>query len=247
LKLLRFLPIAAAAVLAGCAVQSGTSNITTDQADAILAELRDIKRLLVEQRPKAPEAETAAPAKVRLNDVAPNAIGAANAPVTLIEFTDYECPFCRRFHERTWPELKAKYVATGKVRFVVRDMPLAFHSQALPAAIAARCAGEQGHFAAVFDALIATPELSATAVRAIVARAGVAAAPFERCVAGPAVHQAIDVDTAEAERLGINGTPGFVIAQRSGTQLEGVVVVGAQPLSAFTSRLDALLGAPRAN
>lgn len=239
--------LAAAAVLAGCAAQPAGGGISADRADAILAELRDIKRLIAEQRPKTPEAEAAAQAKVRLADVAPNVIGAATAAVTLIEFTDYECPFCRRFHEHTWPELRAKYVATGKVRFVVRDMPLAFHSQALPAAVAARCAGEQGRFAAVFDALIAAPELSATAVRAIVARAGVAAAPFERCVAGPAVHQAIELDTAEAERLGINGTPGFVIAQRSGSQLEGVVVVGAQPLSAFTSRLDALLGAPRAN
>lgn len=249
MKPLRLLPLAAAALLAGCAVQSGGGGMTADQADAILAELKDIKRLLVEQRPKAPEPEAAAAAapKVRLEDGAPNVIGAADAPVTLIEFTDYQCPFCKRFHERTWPELKAKYVDTGKVRFVVRDMPLPFHSQALPAAIAARCAGEQGHFAAVFDALFAAPQLSAEAIRGIVARAGVAGPAYEQCTAKPAVRQAIDADSAEAERLGINGTPGFVIAQRSGGKLEGVLVVGAQPTDVFTSRLDALLGAPRPN
>ena len=247
MKPLRFVVLAAAAVLGGCAAQSGTSAMTSDQAEAILAELRDVKRLLLEQRAKAPEAEAGAPAKVRLDDVAAGVIGRADAPVTLIEFTDYECPFCKRFHERTWPELKAKYVDTGKVRFVVRDLPLAFHSQALPAAIAARCAGEQGHFAAVFDALIAVPELSTAAISGAVARAGVDRAAYQRCTAGPAVRQAIDADTAEAERLGINGTPGFVIAQRSGGKLEGALVVGAQPTSVFTSRLDALLAAPHAN
>jgi protein-disulfide isomerase len=245
LKLLRLLPLAAATALAACAAQPGPDGVNASQADAILAELRDIKRLLVEQRSKAPEA--AATAKVRLDDVAPNTIGRADAPVTLIEFTDYQCPFCKRFHERTWPELKAKYVDTGKVRFVVRDMPLSFHSEALPAAIAARCAGAQGRFPAVFDALIAAPELSAVAIRGIVARAGVVAGAFERCTSAPAVRQAIDADGAEAERLGINGTPGFVIAQRSGGQLEGALVVGAQPTSVFTSRLDTLLAAPQPN
>jgi protein-disulfide isomerase len=247
LKPLRLLPLAAAAVLAACAAQPGPGAVSTSQADAILAELRDIKRLLVEQRAKASEPEVAAAAKVRLDDVAPNTIGRADAPVTLIEFTDYQCPFCKRFHERSWPELKAKYVDTGKVRFVVRDMPLSFHSEALPAAIAARCAGAQGRFAAVFDALIAAPDLSTAAIRGIVARAGVVAGAFERCAAAPQVRQAIDTDSAEAERLGINGTPGFVIAQRSGGQLEGALVVGAQPTGVFTSRLDALLAAPHPN
>jgi protein-disulfide isomerase len=167
--------------------------------------------------------------------------------VTLVEFTDYQCPFCKRFRERSWPELKAKYVDTGKVRLVVRNLPLSFHSQALPAAIAARCAGEQGRFAAVSDALFAAPQLSAESIRAIVAAAGVAAPAFERCTANAAIRQGIDADTAEAERLGINGTPGFVVAQKTGGKLEGTLIVGAQPTSVFSARLDALLGAPPVN
>jgi protein-disulfide isomerase len=248
LILLRLAPLAVAVLLASCAVQPPAGGMTADQADAILAELKDIKRMLIEQRPKPAEAEApGAPAKVRLDDVAPNVLGSAGAPVTLIEFTDYQCPFCKRFHERSWPEIKAKYVDTGKVRFVVRDMPLSFHSEALPAAIAARCAGEQGRFAVVFEALFAAPQLTSESIHAIVASAGVAGPAYERCVAGAAVHQAIDTDSAEAERLGINGTPGFVIAQKSGGQLEGSLLVGAQPTSAFTARLDALLAAPRHN
>jgi len=248
LNVLRLAPLAAAVLLAGCVAQPPAAAMTSDQADAILAELKDIKRLLVEQRPKPAEADApGAVAKVRLDDVEPDAIGAAGAPVTLVEFTDYQCPFCKRFRERSWPELKAKYVDTGKVRLVVRNLPLSFHSQALPAAIAARCAGEQGHFAAVSDALFAAPQLSAESIHAIVAAAGVAAPAFERCAANAAIRQGIDADTAEAERLGINGTPGFVVAQKIGGTLEGTLSVGAQPTSGFSARLDALLGAPQGN
>lgn len=247
MKRLRLLPLAALALLAGCATPQATGAISSDQADAILAELKDIKRMLVEQRAKPSETEAAALAKVQLDDRTTDVIGSATAPVTMVEFTDYQCPFCKRFRERTWPELKAKYVDTGKVRVVVRDLPLSFHSEALPAAIAARCAGAQGRFEPVFEALFAAPELSATAIRAVIARAGVAGPAFENCAHGPAVRQAIDADTAEAERLAINGTPGFVIAERVGGRLEGTLIVGAQPTSVFTSRLDALLAAPRGN
>ena len=94
------LPLAAALLLAGCATPSAPGAMTSDQADAILAELRDIKRMLAEQHAKPSEPEPAA-GKVQLDDVARNVIGSADAPVTLIEFTDYQCPFCKRFHERS--------------------------------------------------------------------------------------------------------------------------------------------------
>ena len=71
-------------------------------------------------------------------------LGREDAPLTLIEFTDYECPFCGRFHADAFVDLKKNYIDTGKVRFVSRDLPLSFHSNALGAAEGARCAGEQG-------------------------------------------------------------------------------------------------------
>ncbi len=246
LKTLHFLPLLAV-LLGGCAGQPGAGGISAEQGDQILAELKDIKRLLAEQRPKVADADPAAPPKVVLDDIAPNVLGAADAPVTMIEFTDYQCPFCKRFHERTWPELKRRYVDTGKVRFVVRDLPLSFHSEALPAAIAARCAGQQGRFAVVFEALFAAPELSAQVIQLIVKGAGVDAAAYDRCTKNPVVQLGINNDSAEAERLAINGTPGFVIAQKVGGKLEGTLVVGAQATSVFTARLDALLGAARPN
>ena len=221
------------------------------QGEEILRELREIKQLLLEQRGKATEtasapAAPAAPGTVSLDAAPHDSVGQLSAPITLVEYTDYQCPFCKRFHERTWPELKKRYVDTGKVRFEVRDMPLQFHEQALPAAIAARCAGRQGKFWPVFETLLASPEaLTAEGPRRAALAAGVAAPAFEACLRDPTVRNAIEADVQDAERIGVDGTPGFVIAQRRGDKLEGTLLLGAQSASVFAKRLDALLAAPR--
>ncbi len=82
------------------------------------------------------------------------AIGQENAPLTMVEFTDYQCPFCRRFESETFAQLKKNYIDTGKVRFVSRDLPLEFHPNAPRAAIAVRCAGEQHKFWEMHDAIM---------------------------------------------------------------------------------------------
>jgi protein-disulfide isomerase len=74
------------------------------------------------------------------------ALGRAGAPLTMVEFTDYQCPYCRRFQAEVWPQLKREYIDTGKLRYIARDLPLQFHASAAPAAEAAHCAGEQGKF-----------------------------------------------------------------------------------------------------
>ena len=232
--------------LAGCATPGAAAGITREQADAILVELRDLhKELLAQRANPAPAAEAQAPATVRLADVGTQVLGAANAAVTVVEFTDYQCPFCKRFHDRTWPEIRKNYVDTGKVRFVVRDLPLPFHEHAMPAAIAARCANEQGKYWPARELLFGSQEtLTAEAVRKAMVSIGVAAAAFDECARRPDWQQSIQVDVAEADRIGINGTPGFVIARRSGGQLEGALVLGAQPYSVFAARIDALLAQP---
>ena len=81
------------------------------------------------------------------------ALGDPSAPLTIVEFSDFECSYCRRFHEKVMPKLRHKYIATGLVRFVHKDLPLPFHPHALPAAAAARCAGEQNRYWETYDAL----------------------------------------------------------------------------------------------
>src|SRR5437773_2432263 len=111
---------------------------------AILDELKAIRQLL-EHLPAVPAPRTrpAADERVKMPVAPAHAMGREDAPVTLVEFTDVECPFCRQFHLTTFAELKENYVDTGKVRFVSRDLPLDVHRNALKAAHASRCAGAQ--------------------------------------------------------------------------------------------------------
>jgi protein-disulfide isomerase len=235
--------VLATAVLAGCAVTSGVENGATQaQADAILAELRDIKRLLAEQ-PRAPRAE-AAPKTVRVRADAGPVLGEAGAPVTIVEYTDYQCPFCKRHHDGTYAQLKKNYVDTGKVRYVIRDLPLSFHAQARPAAVAANCAAEQGRFWQAHDALFAKQaELSPETIRAAALAAGADVKRFDACVAKPDAAAAADADADEARSVGITGTPSFVVGRVVDGAIEGTVISGAQPYAAFVQRIDALLGA----
>ncbi len=80
-------------------------------------------------------------------------LGDPGAPVTIIEFSDFQCPFCQKFHSETFPQIKKTYIDTGKVRFVYRDFPLSFHPGAQPAAEAAECAHAQGKFWEMHEAL----------------------------------------------------------------------------------------------
>jgi protein-disulfide isomerase len=122
-----------------------SAAITPDQADAIIQELKEIRKLLesidkkgVAQAPQRPPVPPIAKVSVKDSPV----LGSADAAVTVVEFTDYQCTYCLRFIQQTFPKLKEQFIDTGKVRWVVRDMPLGFHKNARKAAQAAHCAGE---------------------------------------------------------------------------------------------------------
>jgi protein-disulfide isomerase len=243
------LALSALAALGGCSVQAADGGLTHEQGDTIIAELKAIHRELAEQQ-KARTAHDPAPAsdgKVAISDSVLQVLGSAEAPLTLVEFTDYQCPYCKRFHDKSWPEIKAKYVDAGKLRYVVRDLPLNFHPQAMPAAIAARCAGEQGQFWPVHEALFNGQEaLSAATITATAQRLHVGLEAFERCRQDPRTRAGIEADIAEAEKIGVSGTPGFVLGTRRGDKVEGVLILGSQPTAVFSAKIDALLAPPAA-
>jgi protein-disulfide isomerase len=132
--------------------------ITHEQADTILSELRAIRTLLEKGRPQPPAPAVASAQepviKATLKVDGDPYLGSEDARLTIVEFIDYQCGFCRQFHLTTFPEIRRKYIDTGKVRFVARDLPLDFHNNALLAAEAARCAGDQGQFWTMRDVLI---------------------------------------------------------------------------------------------
>ena len=123
-------------------------------------------------------------------------------------------------------------------------MPLPFHGEAMPAAIAARCAGEQDKFWPVHEALFNAQEaLSPEMIQKTVARLGVALPAYEKCSADPRTRASIDADIAEAESIGVNGTPGFVLGSRKSGKIAGTLILGSQPTDVFSSRIEALLKA----
>jgi len=210
-------------------------GITREQAEAILNELRQI-RILLERAVRPPEAaEEPRKAVMRIPD--DRWLGNRDAPLTLVEFTDYECTFCRRFQVMTFPELRKKYIETGKLRFISRDLPLDFHARAFRAAEAARCAGDQGRFWEMRDLLVSTGKLDDEDITAHARQLKLDLKAFSACLAEGKHRTAIQQDILEAARLGINGTPGFVIGRSTPDGVAGEILMGAQPLAVFEAKL----------
>jgi protein-disulfide isomerase len=248
----RFVAAAVLAAVSG-AVTAGSAPpppaeeaMTKKQGDAILEELRQIRKLL-ERLPAAPAAAAARPpvderVKVGVGSLPP--LGNRDATVTIVEFTDYQCGFCQRLHMTAYADMKRDYVDTGKVKYVSRDLPLAMHANALSAAHAARCAGEQGKFWEMRDKLIVNANaLGADRYNALATELTLDRPRFEKCVADQKYKAEIDKDVADAVAAGVNGTPTFVIGRAVGSEVDGTRVVGAQPYAAFESKLKELLAA----
>jgi protein-disulfide isomerase len=161
-------------------------------------------------------------------------IGSADAPVTIIEFSDFECPFCGSFWADTYGQLKKDYVDTGKVRFIYRDFPLSFHPQAKPAALAAACAHEQGKFWPYHDKIFGNQKaLGDASYTAWATELGLNAAQFSDCYSSGKYSDEVDEDMAAGSVAGVSGTPSFII--------NGQLIVGAQPLAAFKAAIETAL------
>jgi protein-disulfide isomerase len=191
-------------------------------------------------RPAPQAAETAAAVGEAGGDY--RTLGKASAQVVVIEFTDLQCPFCASFALRTFPALRSRYIDTGLVRFESHDLPLPFHPFAVPAAVAARCAGEQGRFWDYREALFRRQgQLPSAPYDAIATTLGLDLAKFTSCRDEPRVKRDVLVDAELARANGIDGTPAFVVGRMEGGRMEGELIQGAQPLEVFTEKLDALL------
>lgn len=199
--------------------------------------------------PAAAAAADTGPVKVSIDDDA--VLGDKNAPLTMIEFSDYECPFCKRYFDQTYPEIKKNYIDTGKLKVVFRDLPLTFHDpMATKEAIAANCAKEQGGDTAYYkihDAMFTQTTsngtgLSVDKLYTIAGEVGLNAANFKACLDGDKHKDEVKKDLADAGTAGADGTPTFFVGKSdpSGT-INGTRLVGAQPYAAFSTIIDGLL------
>lgn len=176
----------------------------------------------------------------------PMTLGSANATLTLVEFSDYQCSYCRRFHAEVLPALRKAYIDTGKLQLIFKDFPLSMHREALPAAIAGRCAAVQGKFWPMNELLFANQERLADALYPkLAATLALDVEAFKRCLQDPALTAAIQRDQQQALDLGVNATPGFLIGRRlpEGLRIERVGT-GFIDFTGLSRELDNLLAAP---
>jgi protein-disulfide isomerase len=216
------------------------AGITREQADDILTELRQIRQLLERQgRPAAPAPMKAVPQTGKLRLDGGFSLGSSDALITIVEFSDYQCPYCRQFESTTFAELRKKYIDTGKVRFVVRDFPLVeAHPYAMQAAEAARCAGDQGKFWPMHDALFGDPsKLEQGGLIDYAESLKLDVSAFRSCLESGKHKLEIQNDMQVFSSLQMNGTPSFLIGKATGEELAGAIVVGAQPFSFFEAKL----------
>jgi protein-disulfide isomerase len=237
-----FLTLAVAAVL----VPSAAAQSLIEQQEEMLKELRQIRQLLERLAGQQP-AQRQAPVvdeRVKLPLVSGFSLGKPDAPVTIVEYTDLQCPFCKRFNDTTFADLKKTYIDTGKVRFVTKDYPLDFHPFAKKAAAASRCGGEQGKFWEVRKVLVTNADKLGDDMIAATARdLKLDMKKFQTCLGRQDVQADIQKDLQEGSAAGVNGTPTFVIGATSAGEMDGVRLVGAQPLAAFEAKIKQLLEA----
>jgi protein-disulfide isomerase len=187
------------------------------------------------------------PEKLTVNlDGAPM-LGERNAKVGMVEFSDYQCPYCRHFHLETFPQLQKTYIDSGKLVFAVKNFPLDFHPRAMDAAVAVSCARQQ-NIKAFWDVqgelFSHQNRLGKDLYNELVKRYGLDRKKFSKCMTDDKQKVAITRDLKYAQSLGVQGTPTFFIGRLEGDRLvDAVRVVGAQPARVFTRVLDSFIKA----
>lgn len=182
-------------------------------------------------------------------------LGSANAPVTIVQFTDWQCPFCRRFETDTFPQIKKNYIDTGKVKFITRDFPLeSLHPNAMPAALAAECVKEQGKDAAYYaykelvtqeqnkrDSGSANGPVTKTISFTnddLVAWATTLGYDIKDCLENQKYSSEVQKDLADGQAAGVRGTPAFFVINKRGAS---PIISGAQPYGSFKAAIDKAL------
>jgi protein-disulfide isomerase len=208
-----------------------------EQVDQIAAQLPNqvadqvAQQVAVQPQPAVPQPQpTAAPS--RIDDVKTDGdpqLGPDDAKVTIVEFSDFQCPYCKRFRDTTFDALIEKY--GDNIRIVYRDYPLPFHPQAQIAAEAAECANEQDKYWEMHDVIYANQEtLSDDVYSGFAEQLGLDIQKFDECLSNNKYADEIAADQKDGEAYGVSGTPTFFI--------NGWILVGAQPTSEFEKLID---------
>lgn len=170
-------------------------------------------------------------------------LGSKDATVAMVEFSDFQCPYCEKFYSGAYQDIKKNYIDTGKVKLVFRNFPLDGHPGAYPAALAAQCVRDQGGdemFFKMHDKIFenqgvlgGSADARKEALLGFAKEVGVDATKYTKCVEDDKFKNEINADLAAGQKAGVSGTPSFIV--------NGAVLVGAQPYETFQQTIDAAL------
>lgn len=222
-----------------------TSNLTSDEISEEDLNEAIAKLELKLLQNQLPTKQAVVPIKISTDD--DPTIGDPNAPITIIEFSDFQCPFCARFNTQTLPSIMEEYIEQGKVKLVFRDFPIqSIHPNALPASIAAECAEEQDKFKEMHDVLfekqnewnrLETGDALFTFSQ-YATNMGLEKESFDSCLNDGEFLEEVRKDLTDGRNYGVSGTPGFFIGN---DQIGYVELKGAQPFESFKKVIDAQL------
>ncbi len=168
-------------------------------------------------------------------------LGNKNAKVVVVDFSDFECPFCKQYFDQTFGLIKKDYIDTGKIVYYYRHFPLGFHPAAKPAALASECASEQGKFWEYHDLVFKnqakisqkTADEVKQTLKGFAESLNLNASQFNNCLDSEKYKDNVDKDVTEGGTAGVSGTPTFFV--------NGVSLVGAQPYTSFKTAIDQAL------
>ena len=220
------------------------------QVEEIQNDLAEIKNLLEEgarapAAAAAPQPEGFRPQTVSIGNSPVK--GEPNATLTMIEYSDYQCPFCARNYRDVLPTIQKEYIDTGKLKFVMREYPLSqLHPNATNASMAALCAGDQGKYWEMHNLLFDNQkELGVENLKSFAGTIGLDTAKFDECLDTKQTEGEVRGDMASGAKLGMRGTPGFFIGVTDPddtNQVElSVFIKGAQSIDQFRASIDDLL------
>ncbi|MEK7161751.1 MAG: DsbA family protein [Patescibacteria group bacterium] len=239
--------IIAAAVIIALSIFYNTKLILNNSGNSgglVALQGNSAKGAAVPNQPSVPSQPTG-PVKVNERKSAP-VLGKSDAKVTIVEFSDFQCPFCKQFIDQTFAQIKSTYIDTGKVKLVFRHFPLPFHANAQGSAVAAECANQQGKFWQYHDLLfkngkadgigLATEDLKkyADSLGLNNGSFGFGKNKFNQCLDSNVTLSIVQGDQKDGQAVGVSGTPTF--------NINGKQLVGAQPFSAFQQAIDEALG-----
>jgi len=212
---------------------------------AVQRDVQDIKNLLQSLRQPAAPPSPVTPESMEMSLTNAHAKGGAGAGLVLVEFSDFQCPFCGRHAKQTMPQIEREYVSTGKLLYVMRNLPLEqIHPDAFRAASAAECAGDQGKYWQMHEKLFGNQQaLSAADLTRYAQETGVEPNAFKQCMDADSHGARIRQDLKDALAAGVNSTPTFFLGFPEGGGKVKIVrrVQGAHPYPVFKAAIDGLL------